>query len=66
MSDASFDVRLATALHNRLTEIETNSIGTLASSLPFEKYAQACGYIEAIRQIRDTVLPEEVQNLQRS
>lgn len=62
----SFDTDLSVRLAERLTEIETESTRTLLMALPFEKYQQSCGYLEAIRQIRDAIIPEEIEKLQRS
>lgn len=61
----SLETELATRLHERLTEIEQGALATLPNGLRAEQYNQSCGFIEAIRQVRDTLLPEIVQDLQR-
>lgn len=59
------DTELATALTARLTELETSAVNTLQNALPFEKYQQSCGYLEAVRQLRDVLIPETLEAIQR-
>ena len=54
----SVDLKLAEMLKERLDEIENNAVSKLPVGLPYDKYQQSCGYIEAIRQVRDQLLPE--------
>lgn len=62
----SLDTKLATRLHERLTEIETGAVIRMTSGVPlaFESYHQSRGFLEAVRQMRDALLPEIVQTLQ--
>jgi hypothetical protein len=53
-------------LTERLTEIIDGAKATLPRSLPYEQYVQACGMIEAWSQVRDTLIPETVAEIQRS
>jgi hypothetical protein len=62
----SVDLKLAERLKEELDKIDRDAVTQLPVGLPFEKYQQSCGYIEAIRQIRDQLIPEIVAELQRS
>lgn len=62
----SLDIKLAELLKQELDKIETDAVNKLPVGLTYEKYQQSCGYIEAIRQVRDTLLPELSEQLQRS
>lgn len=62
----SVDIKLAEMLKARLDEIEKNAVNKLPVGLRYEEYQQSCGYIEAIRQVRDQLLPELSDELQRS
>lgn len=59
------ELKLAAQLTERLTQIEAVSQNTLLTGLPFEKYQQSCGYLECLRQVRDTLIPELVTELQK-
>lgn len=62
----SVDLKLAELLREELDKIERDSVTQLPVGLPYDKYQQSCGYIEAIRQVRDVLLPELSEQLQRS
>jgi len=62
----SVDLKLAELLTEQLNKIEADAVSKLPVGLPFEKYQQSCGYIEAIRQVRDQLIPEIANELQRS
>lgn len=59
----SLELDVATKLHERLTQEIDASSGSLRRALSFEKYQQACGMIVAWEMVRDTWLPEIVQEL---
>ena len=60
------DTKFFEVLTARLLEIETSAIAKLPNALPYDQYQQSCGYLEAIRQIRETLIPEVMEEIQRS
>lgn len=62
----SIDTELSLKLTEALTVMETDAKAKLPGALPRDQYNQACGFIEAIRQIRENLIPEIVEELQRS
>lgn len=61
----ALEIEFAAELKSRLDEIERGALATLPSGLPYDQYQQSCGYLEAVRQVRDTVIPEILEALQR-
>lgn len=61
----SLDIDFAAEMKNRLDDIERNSLATLPNGLPYDQYQQSCGFLEAIRQVRDHVIPDILEALQR-
>lgn len=59
------DTELAASLHAELTQILQDAKDSLVTGLPFEKYQQACGMIEAYSQVRDVLIPRTIEDLQR-
>lgn len=62
----SVDLKLAEMLKERLDEIEIAAVKKLPLGMARDQYQQSCGYIEAIRQVRDQMIPEITEELQRS
>lgn len=62
----AIDTKLSELLAERIKEIEDDAISKLPNALPFEKYQQSCGYLEAMRQVREVLIPEIMIELQRS
>lgn len=62
---AIIDSELAEKLNAELDAIIKDGIESLASGLPFEKYQQACGMIEAYRQVRNVLIPRTLEELQK-
>lgn len=60
------DSQLASALIEELDGIIRDAKESLTSGFPFEKYQQACGMIEAYSQVRNTLIPRILQEMQRS
>lgn len=60
------DLALAEKLALRLNELEKEAVAKLPGALRFEQYNQSCGFIEALRQVRDTLIPEIIEELQKS
>lgn len=61
----ALEIEFAAELKNRLDSIESSAVASLPKGIPYDQYQQACGFIEAIRQVRDTVIPEILEALQR-
>jgi hypothetical protein len=61
----ALEIEFAAELKNRLDEIEANAVATLPNGLPYDQYQQSCGFLEAIRQVRDSVIPDILEALQR-
>lgn len=59
------DTDLSTKLHERLTELIDSSKATLITALPHDKYLIACGMIESWTQIRDSLIPELLDEIQK-
>lgn len=62
----SLDTELTAQLKARLTELIDDAKDKLPGALPFEQYQQSCGMVEAWTQVRDRMIPEIVEKLQRS
>lgn len=60
------ETALEAKLTERLTELIEDAKAKLPGNLPYEKYQVACGMIEAWSQVRDTLIPETVAEIQRS
>lgn len=60
----SLDLDLATRLTADVDQIIKESVESLALGLPYEKYQQACGFIEAMRQVRNGLIPSALKELQ--
>lgn len=60
------DTDLSTKLNERLTGLIDNSKETLIGALEFREYTLACGMIEAWKQVRDALIPELLDEIQRS
>lgn len=61
----ALEIEFAAALKTRLDEIENDAIASLPKGIPYDQYQQACGFIEAVRQVRESVIPEILEALQR-
>lgn len=61
----SLDLDLAALMNAELDAIIKDSVESLTSGLSYDKYQQACGYIEAMRQMRNGVIPKILDELQR-
>lgn len=59
------DLSLAEKLTAELDQIVLEAKETLVTGLPFEKYQQACGMIEAFNQVRNGLIPRLVEELQK-
>lgn len=61
----AIDTDLAVALEARLTELIDNSKETLVLGLEYKAYQQACGMIEAWKQVRDGIIPGTLNAIQQ-
>jgi len=61
----SVDTDLAVALTERLTAIIDDAKEKLQTAMPFEQYQQACGMLVAWKQVRDTLIPQLAEEIQR-
>lgn len=59
------DTDLATALHEELSGIIRDAKEGLVAGLPYDKYQQACGMIEAYSQVRDVLIRRTIEAIQR-
>lgn len=59
------DTELASALQNELDGIIRDAKETLITGLPFDKYQQSCGMIEAYGQVRNVLIPQLLEAIQR-
>jgi hypothetical protein len=59
------DIDFALKLNGRLTEVIDASKESLVGALEFREYTLACGMIEAWKQIRDVMIPETLDEIQR-
>lgn len=59
------DTELAAALQAELDGIIRDAKESLITGLPFEKYQQACGMIEAFGQVRNMLIPRLLDELER-
>lgn len=62
---SALDADLATKLSERITELQGDEVKRLPNALPVDQYHQCCGYIEAMRQVRDILIPQILEELQR-
>jgi hypothetical protein len=61
----SLDLDFATKLKAELDQIIKEGVEGLTAGLTYDKYQQACGFIEAMRQVRDGLIPKTLEELQR-
>lgn len=61
----SVDTDLAAKLVEDLDKIITDAKESLPSGLPYDQYQQACGMIEAYKQVRFTLIPQALDEIQR-
>jgi hypothetical protein len=61
----SLDLDFATKLKAELDQIIKEGVEGLTGGLTYDKYQQACGFIEAMRQVRDGLIPKALEELQR-
>lgn len=61
----SVDTDLAAKLVEDLDKIITDAKESLITGLPYEKYQQACGMIEAYQQLRHVLIPQALAEIQR-
>lgn len=61
----SVDTDLAAKLIEELDKTIADAIQGLAGGLPYDQYQQACGMIEAYRQVRYALIPETLAAIQR-
>lgn len=59
------DTELATTLTADLSAIIRDAKDSLVTGLPYDKYQQACGMIEAYSQVRDMLIPRAIEAMQR-
>lgn len=65
MSARAQDLSLAEKLDAELAQIVADAKETLVTGLPYDKYQQACGMIEAYSQVRNGIIPRLVEELQK-
>jgi len=58
------DTDLAAKLTEDLDKIIADAINGLAAGLPYDQYQQACGMIEAFKQVRFSLIPQTLSDLQ--
>lgn len=61
----SVDTDLSAALTERLTAVIDNAVAQLPRGMSRDDYQRSCGMIEAWRQIRDTLIPELTEEIQK-
>lgn len=61
----SVDTDLSAALTERLTAIIDDAKEKLQNAMPFEQYQQSCGMLVAWKQVRDSLIPELVEEIQK-
>lgn len=61
-----FETELGERLIERLAEIEQEAISKLPRALPYDQYQQSCGYLEAVRQFREVLIPQIIKEIQES
>lgn len=61
----SLDLDLAEKLKADLDQIIKEAVEGLAGGLPYDQYQQACGMIEAYRQVRNALIPRNLEELQK-
>ncbi len=62
-----FDTELGEMLVKKITEMEEDSVGHMRSrSLSFDAYQQSLGYLQALSQVRDVLIPETIKEIQES
>lgn len=59
----SIETELSARLVGRINELEADAISKLPGALRLEPYHQSCGFIEALRQIRDQLIPELIKEI---
>lgn len=59
------DTDLAAALTEELDGIIRDAKEGLITGLPYDKYQQACGMIEAYSQVRDVLIRRTIEAIQR-
>lgn len=62
-----FDTELGEKLIEKIKEMENDSVGHMRSrSLSFDAYQQSLGYLQALSQVRDVLIPETIKEIQES
>lgn len=61
----SLELDIVTKLNERLNEMEASELARLPRALPFETYHQACAYLQFVRDFRDTIIPQVVEEIQK-
>lgn len=61
-----FDTELGDKLSERLLELEADAVSKMPRALPYEQYQQSCGFIEALRQVREVLIPQIIKEIQES
>lgn len=59
------DTELAAVLQAELDGIIRDAKDSLITGMPFDQYQQACGMIEAYRQVKDVLIPKAIEAIQR-
>lgn len=60
----SVDTDLAEKLVAELDKTIADATQGLAAGLPYDQYQQACGMIEAYKQVRFALIPQSVSEIQ--
>lgn len=60
------DTAFAEELRQQIADIEESARAKLPHNLPYDQYQQSCGYLEAMRQVREVLIPQILDQLQRS
>lgn len=61
-----FDTELGERLTAKIEELEQDATKKMPRALPYDQYQQSCGYIEALRQVREVLIPTTIKEIQES
>lgn len=59
------ELRLAARLAARIDELMTEAKSRLPDGLEYRQYDQACGMIEGYRQVKEVLIPELIEEIQK-